>query len=133
MAYQLRHPVDSSVLAAGEARHSAQLTSLPQAGTDARSLITQVLVGAGFADDLIDRAAVTASALAARAAEHAHRPLYITVRVGEQLRVEVEGMELAAAVARSDLEFALVQMVADRWGITRDGTQAVLWAEIDPR
>lgn len=117
---------------------SAIFPPRPEACTDARQLTMSTLRRLGYDEDLVERVAIVVSELASNAVLHAATPFSLVVaREGSQLRIAVEdGLPLALAEPNHGLAvqrlhgLALIDAVAQRWGVEDRDDGKVVWAEL---
>jgi len=117
------------------ARRASFEPSLEQA-VAARCFVSRVVADAGHSE-LVADVALAAGELTANAAEHAHTPFQVSVRVDGCIRIEVADGNTDLPVVR-DVDtydergrgMALVELVSHRWGVDRTPTGKLVWAEI---
>lgn len=112
--------------------------SVPESVRRARRLVIGALAGVGTA---ADDAVLLASELATNAVIHAGTPFRVAVRRRDD-RLRVEVADGSRAVARrqrfsttsgTGRGLALVDDVADRWGVDQDGDGKTVWFELAVR
>jgi GAF domain-containing protein/anti-sigma regulatory factor (Ser/Thr protein kinase) len=116
-----------------------RLSDGPEAAAVTRRVVTETLAGWGL-PELTDDALVAASELVTNAVLHGEPPFVVRLgRVGQVVRVEVEDASRVAPVrpfATTDTMtgrgIALVDAVAQRWGVDQLPDGKVVWCELSP-